>query len=90
MLSGQEERAFTEIAEQIAADDPPFAASMRRLQSRRTGRGHDVVVVVAAATAALCLLLALGPATLTAAGLAYAAHRLRPRRPPRRRRRGFP
>jgi hypothetical protein len=87
MLSGQEERAFTEIAEQIAADDPRFAASMRRLEARRTGRGYDVVVVLAAATAVLCLLLALGPATFTAGALAYAAHRLRPHRPARRRRR---
>ena len=92
MLSGQEERAFAEIAEQITADDPRFAVSMRRLQSRRPGRGHDVVIVVAAATAVLCLLLSLGPATFAAAAVAFAAYHCRPsrptRRPVRRRRRG--
>lgn len=84
MLSGQEERAFAEIAEQIGADDPRFAVSMRRLQSRRPGRGHDVVIVVAAATAVLCLLLSLGPATFAAAALAFAAYHCRPSRPTRR------
>ena len=49
MLSGQEEQAFAQIAEQIAVDDPQFAVSIGRLQSRRAGRGHHVVVVVAAA-----------------------------------------
>jgi hypothetical protein len=99
MLSGQDERAFAEIAEQIVADDPEFATSMRRLQSRRPGRFHDIVIVVATATAVLCLLLSLGPATFAAAALASATYRLRPRRsgrpsrpagrPARRRRRGF-
>jgi hypothetical protein len=84
MLSGQEERAFAEIAEQIGADDPRFAESMRRLQSRRPGRGHDVVIVVAAATAVLCLLLSLGPATFAAAALAFVAYHCRPSRPTRR------
>jgi hypothetical protein len=84
MLSGQEERAFAQIADQIAADDPRFAASMRRLQSRRACRGHDVVIVVAAASAVLCLFLSLPLPTVTAAALAFAAHGLRPRRPTRR------
>ena len=84
MLSGQEEQAFTEIAEQIAADDPRFAVSMRRLQSHRAGRGHDVVILLAAASAVLCVLLSLSLPAFTAATLAYAAHRLRPRRPVRR------
>jgi hypothetical protein len=88
MLSGQDEQAFAEIAEQIAADDPAFAGSMRRLQSRRAGRGHDVVIVVAAASAVLCLFLSLPLPTVTAAALAFAVHRLRPRRPTSRRRRG--
>ena len=83
MLSGQEERAFAEIAEQIGADDPRFAASMRRLQSRRAGRGHDVVIVAAAATAVLCLLLSLGLAGFVAAALAFAAYHCRPSRPTR-------
>ena len=99
MLSGQDERAFAEIAEQIVADDPEFATSMRRLQSRRPGRVHNIVIVAAAATAVLCLLLSLGPATVVAATLAYATYRFRPSRPGRpgrpagrpvrRRRRGF-
>jgi hypothetical protein len=94
MLSGQEGRAFTEIAEQIAADDPRFAASMRRLQSRRAGRAYDVVIVVAAASAVLCVLLSLALPAFAAAALAFATHRLRPRwptrRPARRRRRRSP
>jgi hypothetical protein len=90
MLSGQDERAFAEIAEQIAAADPRFAASMRRLQSRRPGRGHDVVIVAAAATAVLCLLLSLGPAALVAASLAYATYHFRPTRPGRSRRQSRP
>ena len=81
MLSGQEESAFAEIAEQIAADDPRFVSSMGRLQSRRTGRGHLVVVVVAAATAVLCLLLSLVLPGFVAAALAFAAYHLRPSRP---------
>ena len=99
MLSGQDERAFAEIAEQIVADDPEFATSMRRLQLRRPGRVHNIVIVAAAATAVLCLLLSLGPATVVAATLAYATYRFRPSRPGRpgrpagrpvrRRRRGF-
>jgi len=84
MLSGQEEQAFVQIAEQIVADDPRFAASMRRLQTRRAGRGYDVVVVIAAASAVLCVLLSLPAPALAAAMLAYATHRLRPRRPTRR------
>ena len=84
MLSGQEEQAFAQIAEQIAADDPPFAASIGRLQSRRAGRGHDVVVVVAAATAVLCLFLSLVLPGLVAAALAFAAYHCRPSRPTRR------
>jgi hypothetical protein len=96
MLSGQEERAFVEIAEQMTADDPRFVASMRRLQARRRRRGHDVVVVIAAASAVLCVLLSLPAAAFAAGTLAYATHRLRPRptrrpvarRPARRRRRG--
>jgi len=96
MLSGQDERAFAQIAEQIVADDPEFATSMRRLRSRRPGRGHDVVIIIAAGTAVLCLLLSLGPAAFVAATLAYATYRFRPSRPGRpagrpvrRRRRGF-
>ena len=50
MLSGQEEQAFAQIAEQIAADDPQFAVSMDVCS--RASRRHHVVVVVAAATAA--------------------------------------
>jgi hypothetical protein len=95
MLSGQEERAFAEIAEQIAADDPRFAVSMRRLQARRPGRSHDVVIVIAAASAVLCVVLSLPLPALAAAALAFAAHRCRPsrsgrpaRRPAHRRRRG--
>ena len=72
MLSGQEGREFAEIAEQIGADDPRFAVSMRRLQSRRAGRGHDVVIVVSAATAVLCLLLSLGPAAFACEDTEYA------------------
>jgi hypothetical protein len=87
MLSGQEERAFAEIAEQVAAGDPQFAASMERLQARRPGRGHDVVVVAAAATALLCLLLSLVLPGLVAAALACAAYHFRPARPSGRRRR---
>ena len=71
MLSGQEEQAFAQIAEQIAADDPQFAVSMGRLQSRRPGGGHHVVVVVAAATAVLCLLLSLVLPAFVAAALAF-------------------
>lgn len=87
MLSGQEERAFTEIAEQIAADDPRFATSLRHLQARRPGRAHDAVIVVAAASAVLCLLLSLALPTLTVAALAFATYHCRPPRPARRRRR---
>ena len=84
MLSGQEERAFAEIADQIAADDPRFAVAMRRLQSRRGTRVHDVVIVVSAATAVLCVLLSLSGPCLMATALAFAAYGLRPRRPARR------
>jgi hypothetical protein len=84
MLSGQEERAFAEIAEQIVADDPRFTESVWRLQPRTAGRGHAVVVVVAAASAVLCLLLSLPLPCLAAAALACAAYGLRPRRPARR------
>jgi hypothetical protein len=84
MLSKQERRAFAEIAEQVVADDPQFAASMRALQSSRPGRGHAVVVVLAAATAVLCLLLLLAGPCLMAAALAFGAYGLRPRRPERR------
>ena len=83
MLSGQEEQAFAQIAEQIAADDPQFAVSMGRLQSRRAGRGHHVVVVVAAATAVLCLLLSLVLPGFVAAALAFAAYHFRPGQPAR-------
>ena len=83
MLSGQEEQAFAEIAEQIAADDPGFAASMGRLQSRRVGRGHLFVAVAAAATAVLCLLLSLVLPGFVAAALAFAAYHFRPSRPSR-------
>lgn len=83
MLSGQEEQAFAQIAEQIAADDPQFAVSMGRLQSRRAGRGNHVVVVVAAATAVLCLLLSLVLPGFVAAALAFAAYHFRPSRPVR-------
>ncbi len=84
MTSGQEEQAFAQIAEQIVADDPGFAASLRRVQSRRPGRVHDAVIVAAAATAVLCLLLSLGAATLVAAALAYATYHFRPGRAIRR------
>src|SRR5689334_25438238 len=83
MLSGQEEQAFAKIAEEIAADDPGFAASMGRLQSRRAGRGHHVVIVVAAATAVLCLLLSLVLSGFVAAALAFVAFHFRPSRPSR-------
>ena len=83
MLSGQEEQAFAQIAEQIAVDDPQFAVSIGRLQSRRAGRGHHVVVVVAAATAVLCLLLSLVLPGFVAAALAFAAYYFRPTRPAR-------
>jgi DUF3040 family protein len=83
MLSGQEEQAFAQIAEQIAADDPGFAASMGRLESRRAGRGHRIVAVAAAATAVLCLLLSLVLPGFVAAALAFAAYHFRPRRPSR-------
>jgi hypothetical protein len=83
MLSRQEERAFARIADQIVADDPGFARSVRRLQAR-PGRVHDVVIVLAAATAALCLALALALPTVTAAALAYVTYRCRPTRPTRR------
>jgi hypothetical protein len=81
MLSGQEESAFAEIAEQIAADDPDFAESMRRLQARRPGGGHAAVMVAATATAVLCLALSLPLPGLAAAVLAWAAYGLRPHRP---------
>jgi hypothetical protein len=81
MLSGQEERAFAEIAEQVAAGDPRFAASMERLQTRRVGHGHDVVIVVAAASAVLCLLLSLVLPGFVAAALAFVAYHFRPARP---------
>ena len=84
MLSGQEEQAFAQIAEQIAAGDPGFAASMGRLQSRRAGRGHRIVAVAAAATAVLCLLLSLVLPGFVAAALAFAAYHFRPSRPTRR------
>ena len=80
MLSGQEEQAFAQIAEQIAADDPQFAASIGRLQSRRAARCHHVVVVVAAASAVLCLLLSQVLPGLVAAALAFAAYYFRPSR----------
>jgi Protein of unknown function (DUF3040) len=83
MLSGQEEQAFAQIAEQIAADDPGFAASMGRLESRRAGRGHYIVTVAAAATAVLCLLLSLVLPGFVAAALAFAAYHFRPSRPSR-------
>ena len=83
MLSGQEEQAFAQIAEQIAADDPGFAASMGRLQSRRAGRGHHVVIVVAAASAVLCLMLSLVLSGFVAAALAFVAFHFRPSRPSR-------
>ena len=90
MLSGQDERAFAQIADQIAADDPRFAASMRRLKGRRPTRVHDVVIVASAATAVLCVLLSLAGPCFMATALAFAAYALRPRRPARRvpRRRG--
>ena len=84
MLSGQEERAFAQIADQIAADDPRFAASMRRLRRRRPTRLHDAVIVASAATAVLCVLLSLAGPWLMATALAFAAYVLRPRRPTRR------
>ena len=68
MLSGQEEQAFAQIAEQIAADDPGFAASMGRLESRRAGRGHHIVAVAAAATAVLCLAVVAGTPRLRGGG----------------------
>ena len=83
MLSGQDEQAFAQIAEQIAADDPGFAASMGRLQSHRAGRGHHIVLVAAAATAVLCLLLSLVLSGFVAAALAFAAYHFRPSRPSR-------
>jgi len=84
MLSGQDERAFAQIADRIAADDPRFAVSMRRLQARRGTRRHDAVVVASAATAVLCVLLSLAGPCLLATALAFAAYGLRPRRPTRR------
>jgi len=83
MLSGQEERAFAEIAGRIAADDPRFAASMRRLRRLRPTRVHDAVIVASAATAVLCVLLSLAGPCLMAAALAVTAFGLRPRRPAR-------
>lgn len=96
MLSEREQQAISEIERHIAAEDPRFVASMRRLSPPRTGprtrRLHTAVILVAAVSAALCFALAAGGAGVVATLLAIVFHHLRrcgddprPRRPSRRR-----
>lgn len=83
-MSGREERALDEIEQQLASEDPRFAASMRRTPTkgayRRHQRGYDAIIVIAALSAALCWGLSATGAGLTAAVLALLTFYLRPRR----------
>jgi len=83
VLSERDRRALDAIERQIEGEDPRFAASMRRVRPRWTGRwardGYDAAIVLAVATAVLCFTLALLCAGITMLLVVVALCRLRPR-----------